>query len=186
MAQETPRPRISYIARSSGDPLALIDAMRNVVREVDPDLPVTDFVTLDQLSAEVTAQPRFLAAVMAGFAVLASLLAVLGVYGVLAHAVRSRTREIGLRCALGASRSEVMRQVFMEGMAPAVGGLAVGLAGAALLSRYLESLLFSVRPLDAATFGFGVAILAASAAVACIGPAVWAARVDPMVSLRGD
>jgi putative ABC transport system permease protein len=79
-----------------------------------------------------------------------------------------------------------MRQVFMEGMAPAVGGLAVGLAGAALLSRYLESLLFSVRPLDAATFGFGVAILAASAAVACIGPAVWAARVDPMVSLRGD
>jgi predicted permease len=186
MAQETPRPRISYIARSSGDPLALIDAMRNVVREVDPDLPVTDFVTLDQLSAEVTAHPRFLAAVMAGFAVLASLLAVLGVYGVLAHAVRSRTREIGLRCALGASRSEVMRQVFMEGMAPAVGGLAVGLAGAALLSRYLESLLFSVRPLDAATFGFGVAILAASAAVACIGPAVWAARVDPMVSLRGD
>ncbi len=184
--EQQPMPRISFVAVSDGDPLLLVEPMRNVVRSVDSEQPITEFISLDRLASEVPDGSRFLVSVMSGLAMLAVVLAVLGVYGVLAYAVRMRSREMGLRSALGASRGQVIRYVIAGGMRPALVGLAVGLVGAALLSRFLESLLFDVEPLDAAAFASGGIILAVTAAIACTVPAVWAARVDPMVSLRAE
>ena len=184
--EQRPSSQLSFVVRSDGDPLALVEPMRNVVRSVDSEQPITEFITMDRLTSEATAQPRFVTSVMSGFAMLAIVLAVLGVYGVLAYNVRARSREMGLRSALGASSGQVIRHVIAGGMRPALGGLAVGLAGAALLSRFLETLLFEVEPLDTATFAGGGIILAVAAAIACTVPAIWAARVDPMVSLRAE
>jgi putative ABC transport system permease protein len=186
MEQDNPRPRVSFVVRAAGDPLGLVGPMREVARAVDPDLPVSEIVPLERLAFEVTARPRVLAAVMSGFAVLATILAILGVYGVLAHTVRARSREIGLRSALGASRGRTIRHVIAGGMGPALVGLAVGLGAAALLGRFLQSLLFGVEPSDPVTFAGAGFLLAASAALACLLPALWAARVDPMTSLRAE
>jgi putative ABC transport system permease protein len=160
--------------------------MRSVVAEVDPQLAVSEILPLGSLVSENSARPRFVTTLISGFAALALLLAALGIYGVLAYIVRGSAREMGLRTALGAPSRQIVAHVLMIGMRPAIGGLAAGLAGAALLSRYLQSLLFQVEPLDATTFLIGGIVLALSAAIACLIPAIYAAKVDPMVSLRAE
>lgn len=180
------RIQMSYVARTAGDPLALADDLRAIVRDIDPEQTISEIVALEQLYAEDLARPRFFTSLLAGFALLALVLAALGVYGVLAYVVRSRAREVGLRLALGASGERVAGEILLQGMAPVAVGLAVGLAGAAALTRFLGSLLFEVQPLDLVTYAGATLLLAAVAALACLLPAWTAARVDPMVGLRAE
>ena len=183
---QSPRGRQSYVVRAGGDPSGAFALMRRAVEDVDPQLAVSDMLPLSTVLSEHRARSRVLAAVLGGLAGLALLLATLGVYGVLAYVVRGRLGEMGLRAALGASRGQIVYEVFSGGMRPAVVGLVMGLAGSALLSRYLESLLFEVRPLDLGTFAGGAAVLLVTAAAACTIPARWAATVDPARSLRAE
>jgi putative ABC transport system permease protein len=183
---QNPRIQMSYVAHTTGDPLALAGEMRRIVHELDPDQPVTEILPLSGLLSETLARPRFFTALLGGFALLALVLAALGVYGVLAYVVRGRAREMGLRMALGASGRRVAGQVLAQGMAPVAVGLAAGLLGAAGLSRFLGSLLFDVRPLDAPTYAAVSVVLGAVAVLACLVPAWSAGRADPMASLRSE
>lgn len=183
---QNPRIQMSYVAHTTGDPLALAGEMRRIVREIDPEQPISEILPLTELTSENLARPRFFAALLGGFAAMALLLAALGVYGVLAYVVRGRAREMGLRMALGASTGTVTGRVLAQGMLPVLVGLALGLGGAAVLSRFLGSLLFGVQPLDATTYVAVAILLGGVAVLACLVPAWSAGRADPMVSLRSE
>jgi len=170
--------------RASGDPLSLASAVRQAVWSVDKDQPVANVMTLDGLLDEEIAQRRVQAALLAGFAALALILASVGIYGVLSYMVTQRTREIGVRVALGASAADVFRTVAGQGMTLAGLGIAAGLAGALALSRLLRSLLFGVSAGDPVAYAGAVALFGVVALLACYFPARRAARVDPMVTLR--
>jgi predicted permease len=172
--------------RTGGEPARLAEAARRAVAELDPDLPVFRVRTLEQLAADAVAQPRLYATLFALFAAVAVALAALGVYGVLAHGVASRTREIGVRVALGAGRGEVVGMVMRQGALLAGAGVALGLAGARASAGVMARLLFGVGPADAVTFATVPAGLLAVALLACYLPARRAAAVDPMVALRAE
>jgi putative ABC transport system permease protein len=151
---------------------------------LDPDLLTTRIRTMDTLISRSLQSPRFQMVLVGTFAGIAVLLAALGVYGVLAYSVTQRTREIGIRMALGAQPRDVFRLVVSQGMIPAAVGILIGLAGALALTRFLERLLFGVKPTDLATFAGVAVVLAVVALAACYLPARRAARVDPIVALR--
>lgn len=177
---------MTFVARTDGDPLSLVGPMRSIVQKLDPEVPVVEIIPLDRLSAEVRARPRFFTNVMAGFATLALILAGLGVYGVLAYVVRGRAKEMEIRSALGATRNDVLRHVMVGGLGPALVGLVGGLGAAALLSRYQETLLFEVTPLDTIAFLAGAGVIGVVATLACAVHTSWAARIDPITSLREE
>jgi putative ABC transport system permease protein len=185
-AAATVWPLMDVVMRTSGDPLALVPAVRQVVRQMDPDIPISNARTEEQWITANSAQPRLNAALLGIFATLALVIAAVGVYGILAYSVTQRTREIGLRMALGASRGGVLRLVVREGMTVGIAGIVVGVAGALALGRTVASLVFGVRVYDPATFVIVVATLTLVALAACTIPAARAARVDPQVALRGD
>ena len=141
---------------------------------------------LDEVLAAATQEQRFTVALMAGFALLALVLAAVGIYGVIAYSVSQRTREIGVRLALGADIGRVRALVLRQGLAPAGIGVAAGVAAAALLTRYLGSLLYGVAPLDPLTFGTIPLVLLAVAAGSVLIPAVRASRVEPVEALRAE
>jgi ABC-type antimicrobial peptide transport system permease subunit len=153
---------------------------------VDKDQPVTRVRTMEQVAAESTAAPRFRAELTGAFAALALTLAALGVFGVLAFSVSQRLREFGIRMALGARPADVHRLVMKDGMRIVGAGIAVGLAGAVVLTRSLESLLYGVRPLDPVAFLAAPALLGVTALVACVVPAWRAAHVAPASALRQE
>lgn len=175
---------MTVLVRSSLDPAGLVGAMRRQLLALDKDLPLAQVRTMQQVVAESTAQRRVMVMVSALFGVLALLLAALGLYGVMAYTVTLRTREIGVRMALGAQRGDVLRLVISNGMALALIGIAVGLAGAFALTRLMVSLLFQVTPTDATTFTAVPALLIVVALLACCIPARRATKVDPLVALR--
>jgi putative ABC transport system permease protein len=170
--------------RTSGNPLSLAGAVRQAVWSIDKDQPVSNVMTLDDLLDQEVAQRRVQTALLGGFAALALILACIGIYGVLSYLVTQRTREIGVRVALGASASDVFRTVAGQGMALAGLGIATGLAGALALSRLLGSLLFGVSAGDPLAYAGAVMIFSVVALAACYFPARRAARVGPMVTLR--
>ncbi len=181
--------RVGYAAiriRTRPPPATLAEPVRQVVHTLDPGLPIYDLLPATEALREKVDQPRFVLAVMLVFAALALLLASIGAYGLVAFSVAQRSREIGIRMAVGARDSQVVRGVFAEGMKAAAAGVAIGLAGAAALSRFLESLLFEVSARDPAIFLLAPAVLAIACAAALIAPARRAASIDPAATLRAD
>ena len=172
--------------RTAGDPLALVTAVKAAIGRVDAELAVAQVRTIDEIAAQATAGPRFRARLMSAFAVLSLLVAAVGIAGLLAFSVEQRTRELGVRMALGARTGDILRLVLVDGLRIAVIGAAVGLAGAAALSRVLSSLLYDVSPLDPVTFLAAPAALMAAAAVASAVPALRASRIDAAVAMREE
>ena len=170
--------------RTAGDPLALVSSVRRTVHDIDPELPVAEFKTQTGQIAETLVQERLFAEISSFFAALAMLLACVGLYGLIAYSVTRRTHEIGIRIALGAGRRDVLWIVIGDGMALTGIGIIVGIGGALALTRFLQSLLFDVKPADPATFVAVAIVLATVASLACYVPARRAMRVDPMVALR--
>jgi putative ABC transport system permease protein len=172
--------------RSGGNPLALVAPLKRALAGVDPTLALSQVVTMEQRVASALARPRINALLLAAFAATALVLAALGIYGVIAYTVVQRTRELGIRVALGASAEAVLGMVMRQGMRPVLIGLALGLAAAAIGSRVLRSLLYGVSETDLATYA-GVAVFLALVAVAASYlPARRAARSDPVQALRSE
>ena len=175
----------NFVVKTSLPPTSLATGVRQAMEEVDPDQPLDGMQAAESLVSASISTPRFRTLLMSGFGLVALLLAVIGLYGVMAYSVSQRSKEIGVRMALGASRGSVLGLVFREG-GPLVGvGLGLGLAGALALSRVLESMLFGVGVRDTAVFLAVPLVLAAVAAAALLVPARRATRVDPVRTLGG-
>ncbi|HEY9519391.1 MAG TPA: FtsX-like permease family protein, partial [Gemmatimonadales bacterium] len=174
------------VLRSGGDPQSLVAELRRRVAELDPTLPVSDVHTMEGAMAESLSVARLTNALLTGFAGLALLLAVIGIYGVMSLNVNGRLSEFGVRLALGASPGNVLRMVMRQGLLLAVLGLLLGVAGAFWLTRLLGSLLFEVSPLDPVTFLTVGGLLTLAATLACYVPARRATRADPIAALRRD
>jgi len=183
---QTARPTLQVAVRAAGDPLALVPAVRAVVRRVDADQPLSRVSTMESMVGDSVGQRRLAATLLAGFAALAMLMACIGIYGVMSQLVAERTREIGVRVALGARRADVLRLVVGQGMTLALAGVALGLLGAFALTRLIRSQLYAVEPTDPATYVLVAALLAAVALAATLVPALRASRVDPAVALRAE
>jgi predicted permease len=175
---------MTFAVRTASNPLETAPVMRDVLREVDRNQPAQSIATMQDVIAATTTEPRFQSRLLAVFAGLALLLAAVGIYGVLAYSVNERTREIGIRVALGAGTLDVVRAVILRSLALATGGVALGMAGALLVTRVLAKFLFEVQPTDPATFVSVALLLTAVALLASWVPARRAARVDPVVALR--
>jgi putative ABC transport system permease protein len=174
------------VVRTSVDPSSMAATVRKTIAAIDPTQPIVKIATMDQLIATSTAQRRLALVLFTAFAIAALLLAVAGVYGVLAGSVAERTREIGVRSALGATPRNIIGLVVGQGGRLAAIGIALGLAGSLAVTRYLNSLLFNVAPNDPITFGGVAALLALVTLAACLIPATRAARVDPSRALRSE
>jgi putative ABC transport system permease protein len=183
---QSPGHDMSLIVRASTDPLGLVGAVQQEVFALDPAQPVYDVRTLGELISQSVAPRRFVMLLLGGFAALAVLLATVGIYGVIAYSVSRRTHEIGVRMALGAQSTHVMRLVVRQGMGLALGGLGIGLAGALVSTRLMAGLIYGVSPTDPLTFASVSALLCAAALVACWIPARRATRVNPMEALRHE
>ncbi len=179
------RPR-AFVVRANGDAPALAPSVRDAIWSVDKDQPISRVAMLPDLIAASASERRFALMLFEVFAMIALVLATVGIYGVLAGSVADRTREIGVRLALGATRGEIVSLVVRQGMTLTGIGLAIGLGGAAVATRALVTLLFGVSRLDPVTYAGVVALLIAASAIACWIPAVRAARVDPAVTLRAE
>jgi putative ABC transport system permease protein len=177
---------MSLVVRAASQEASVISAVTSAIHEVDPQTPVVEVATMNEVMANSVAQRRFNMLLFAAFAGLALLLAAVGIYSVLAYAVRRRSREIGIRMALGAQISDVLRMVVVEGMTPTLVGMAIGAAGALALGRVLSTLIYGVQPSDPLTFVGVSAILAAVALLASFIPAYRAARVEPVKALREE
>jgi predicted lysophospholipase L1 biosynthesis ABC-type transport system permease subunit len=180
-------PQMTLVVRTrEGDPMSVVPAMRAALKELDPRLPLYNVRSMEGLFGEAIARARFAAWCMGVFALLALLLAAVGLYGVMANATQQRTSEIGVRLALGASRGSVSGMIVREGMLLVGVALLIGAVSAAALSRYLESLVFDVSPTDPLTFGAMALLLAATGLVACWLPARRASAIDPAETIRSE
>jgi putative ABC transport system permease protein len=177
---------MTYVIRTNGDPMALVGYARQLVRSMDPGLPLADIRTLESVTDDALAQPRFATQLLALFAVLALTLAAIGIYGVISLLVTRRKQEIGIRMALGAKPAMILGLVVRRGMALSATGVTIGLGAALLLTRAINSLLYSVTRFDLVTFATVPAILAAVALTACLIPASRAALTDPVKALREE
>ena len=183
---------VTFQIRTAGEPTAVVAALRQAMRDVDSNLPLTNIKTQVEQAEETLRMERLFAKLMTLFGLLAQQLAAIGLFGVMAYAVSQRTHEIGIRMALGADRRDVLKMVLRQGMILAVLGVAVGLVGAYVLTKYLESrmnlsqMLFGVKTTDPTTYGVIAVGLTLVALVACFIPAWRATKVDPMIALRCD
>jgi ABC-type antimicrobial peptide transport system permease subunit len=177
---------MGLVIRTGGDPSSLAVPLGRAVRSVDPDLPTFAVRPMSEVQAAGTASRRFAIQLVGGFALLALFLAAVGIYGVLAYLVGQRTREIGIRMALGARRREVVGMVVGRALVLAVKGVTIGGVVSLVMGQAVAGLLFQVRPYDPWTFGTVAVLLSLTAVAASATPAVRAARVDPMAALRAD
>jgi predicted permease len=188
--EQVPRRGMAFLLRAEGNPVDLVRSAQAAVWRVDPEQPIQEITTMEGLLADATTQPRLLAFLLSAFAVLALVLAAVGIYGVLAHAVRRRTHEIGVRVALGAHRGEVLGLILRQGMTPIVAGIALGLGVAVFLGLFLADFLrgvvFGVAPVDLPTYLAVVAFFTLVALLACYLPGRAALRIDPVRALREE
>ena len=175
-----------FVLRGSGDPTALVSAVRNIVARADGRLPIFDVRTQTEQIARTHFQERLLSRLSSFFAVLATTLACIGLYGLLSYKVAKRTRELGIRMALGAQKRHLMKLVLRQGILLSLAGVVLGVAGAFAVTRFMASMLYNVRPNDPGTFVAVAALLLSVALAACCVPAVRAIRVDPLVALRSE
>jgi predicted permease len=172
------------VVRTSGDPLLLQSALRAAVHEMDKSVPVYQVATLEDYISKSTAQPRFQALLLTGFASIALVLAAIGLYGLLSYMVSQRTLEIGLRMALGAQRSDVLGMIVRRGLTLALIGVGTGIVISIAITRLLSGMLFGIPPTDPVTFAATAALLLFVGIAASCVPAFRAARMDPMKTLR--
>jgi ABC-type antimicrobial peptide transport system permease subunit len=181
-----PERTMSLVVRARGDAAALAPAVREAVWSIDKDQAIVRVATMDDLLAATAAERRFALTLFEAFALAALVLAAAGIYGVLSGSVAERTREIGVRSALGASRASILGLVMRQGLTLTGLGVIVGLAGAVAASQMIATMLFGVSPADPVTYVGVIALLAAVSVVACGVPAWRAARVDPASTLRAE
>jgi putative ABC transport system permease protein len=186
LSAQVPSRPMWLLVRTHGDAESVAAAVRAEIRSLDPNVPVDRFGTMAQALSESVSLPRFRSLLMGVFAAAALFLAAIGIYGVIAYSVAQRTQEIGIRMALGATPSGVVRFVVGQGCSLAILGIALGLVGAVGVTRFLEKMLFGVTPSDTVTFGGAALVLGAVAVVATLIPASRAARVDPVAALRRE
>jgi ABC-type antimicrobial peptide transport system permease subunit len=181
---QLPTSSMNLVVRTAGDPHNLVNAIQMQVFEADRDQPVTAVRTMDEILEDGAAQPRFTTSLLGGLSLTALILAIVGIYGVIAYSVAERTQEMGIRLALGAARGDIFRLVLRQGLALASAGIVIGLAGALALTRLMESLLYHVSVTDPLTFGGGALLFTLVALLASYVPARRATKVDPVIALR--
>ena len=174
----------NWLIRTTVDPVTMARQVREAVYSIDPNQPIDHFRTLAEVRSATLDSPRLTATLLGMFALLALVITAAGIAGVIAFSVNQRTQEFGVRMALGAPRATVLAMVLRQGLRLVLAGLAIGMAGAIVLTRVMTTLLFGVEPTDALTFLAVSMVLVAVAAAACLIPARRAASVDPMVALR--
>ena len=174
------------VVRSAKDVVSLATPIQKMIASLDPDLPVKNILTMEQIVGESTANSSFTATLVLSFAGLSLLLAAVGLYGVLSYLVTQRTPEIGIRMALGAERKRVLRLMLLDGLQPALIGLALGMAASVAITRLIRSVLYGTSPLDPTVFILVVLTLLLASGAACLVPAWRAARIDPMHALRAE
>ena len=179
-----PRGNLDVFIRTSGDPLSVAGPVRQAIHDFEPDQAITDIASLEQTVHETEAQPRFFTTILSAFGGVALLLAALGIFGVISYNVRERTREIGIRMAVGAVRGDVLRMVLRQAATLLGIGIAIGLAGALVSARFLAGLLYGVGAADPVSLLAAILVLGAVALAAASIPAWRATRVDPMIALR--
>jgi ABC-type antimicrobial peptide transport system permease subunit len=184
--EQRPRRRIGLAIKTVTDPSDLVGALRQELARVDPQLPLYDIRTMQERLDETLITRRSPVLLALVFGAVALFLSALGIYGVLAYLVTQRTKEIGIRIALGSNAESIFRLILREGLAIVAIGFAIGIAGALAMSRSIESLLFEVRPLDATVLLSSATILAVVAFVACSLPAMRATRINPVEALNAD
>ena len=183
-ATQAPLHDMTLLVRTTTEPTAIVPALRQTVWSIDPNQPIANVNTLEQIVSDSISQPRLNMTLMALFGALALILAAVGIYGLLSYTVTQRTREMGIRLALGAQVGDVLRLVLKQGMVLALVGQAIGLAGALALTRLIRALLFGVTPTDVTIFAAVVGVLTTIALLACYLPARRATKVDPLKALR--
>jgi predicted permease len=174
------------LVHTAGDPAAVIPGIRSIITEMDPNIPLSDIATMDEMVGQSVGGARFLTVLVSLFAGLALLLALAGVYGVQSYSVAQQTSEIGVRVAIGASKPQILRKVVVQAMRPALVGVIMGLAGAFALSRFMAGLLFQVETADPGTYALVAALLLFSALLSAWLPALRATRVDPVIAFRTE
>src|SRR6267142_2680321 len=182
--EQVPWPTTTLIVHSQGNPEMLVSAVRAKIAELDATLPISNVAGMDSVVASSVAQPRILSRFVGVFAGFALLLSAIGIYGVMAYSVASRTQEMGIRISLGAEPRDILQLVVKQGMRLALIGVAIGLVASLALTRLISTLLFGVSASDPLAFSVAAVVLVATALVACYLPARRATRVDPMVVLR--
>jgi putative ABC transport system permease protein len=195
--QPTPRPpqadrgfltiggsSITFAARTTGDPVDILRDLRAIARDIDPRLAIDAAVPMERIVSSLTTRPRFYAVLLSTFAAIAGFIAVIGLYGVLAYVVGQRTKEIGVRMALGAQRGAVLELVLRQGVTIIAIGLVFGIVAAAALTRYLEAMLYGLTALDLMTYALVAVAFTTVAMLAVFLPARRATRIDPLTALR--
>jgi ABC-type lipoprotein release transport system permease subunit len=183
-----PVPNMTIVAKTAPgvDPLHVAAGVRRQLHDIDPNLPILQFTSMDQIMGQSVADQRFAMLLLASFAVLALVLAAIGVFGVMSYVVGQRTREIGVRMALGASEATVVRETVRRAMPPVVIGVTAGVVGALVLTRLMTRLLYDVAPADGETFVVMTTALVVIACLSAWAPARRASRVDPVTALRAE
>ena len=177
---------MSLVVKTAGEPAVLASAVRAEIRQMDANLPIPAIRTMREIISQTVAERRFQMALTVLLALAALCLGAIGIYGVVSYAVACRTREIGLRIALGALRSDLMHWVFTIGFRPVLTGLAAGLFVAVIIGRTLRGLLYGITPTDPVSLGLVALLLLLTATLACYLPARRAASMDPMIALRHE
>jgi putative ABC transport system permease protein len=186
-----PHPELAYsfmtfVVRTDGDPNAMAPALQREIRTLDPNQPVSDVRTMEQVMSDTFSRARFNTLLLALFAALATLLSAVGIFGVMNYSVALRTREIGLRVAIGAQPRQVLLLILRQGLLLTIVGVVIGLLAALALTRLLSGLLFGVAAVDPSTFASISVLLIAVSLVACYLPARRAMKIDPLLALRSE